>query len=351
MGVKNGQTDVTRNFVLRDSTTHEPATSLTITNISIRYAKDRMAMTEAVSLSSLAAADSAHTDNAGFHVGEGVYRIDFPDAAFNGGIGTKVLLIVKCAGVDTTFEEIELSPPVDVVSVSGGVTAADNLESACNNYSATRGLAGTALPAAAADGAGGLPISDAGGLDMDTKLANTNQVTAARMGALTDLIDGGRLDMLIDAIKTKTDFLPSITPGQANGLFIAGTNAAVTITSNSGHALTLSATGGTGSGMNVTAAGSMIPAIYIAGGLGGTGISGNITGNITGNVSGSVGSVSGAVGSVTGNVGGNVAGSVGSVTGNVSGSVNSVVTAVTATGVSDIKAVTDKLDTMVEVVP
>ncbi len=34
-------------------------------------------------------------------------------------------------------------------------------------YSATRGLSGTALPNAAADAAGGLPISDAGGLDMD----------------------------------------------------------------------------------------------------------------------------------------------------------------------------------------
>ena len=76
-------------------------------------------------------------------------------------------------------------------------------------YSTTRGLAGTALPDAAADAAGGLPISDAGGLDIDAKLANTNEVTAARMGALTDLIDGGRLDLLIDAIKAKTDNLPA----------------------------------------------------------------------------------------------------------------------------------------------
>lgn len=37
-------------------------------------------------------------------------------------------------------------------------------------YSATRGLAGTALPAAAADAAGGLPISDAGALDLDTQI-------------------------------------------------------------------------------------------------------------------------------------------------------------------------------------
>lgn len=37
-------------------------------------------------------------------------------------------------------------------------------------YSATRGLAGTALPNAAADAAGGLPISDAGGLDLDARI-------------------------------------------------------------------------------------------------------------------------------------------------------------------------------------
>lgn len=60
----------------------------------------------------------------------------------------------------------------------------------------------TSLPNAAADAAGGLPISDAGALDLDTQLANTNEVTAARMGALTDWINGGRLDLLLDAIPT-----------------------------------------------------------------------------------------------------------------------------------------------------
>jgi len=58
----------------------------------------------------------------------------------------------------------------------------------------------TALPNAAADAAGGLPISDAGGLDLDSKLANTNEITAARMGALTDWINGGRLDLILDII-------------------------------------------------------------------------------------------------------------------------------------------------------
>lgn len=83
-------------------------------------------------------------------------------------------------------------------------TEATNLEAACANYSATRGLTGTALPAAAADAAGGIPISDAGGLDLDAKLANTNEVTAARMGALTDWINGGRLDLILDDILLDT---------------------------------------------------------------------------------------------------------------------------------------------------
>ena len=83
-------------------------------------------------------------------------------------------------------------------------TEANNLESACSNYSVTRGLTGTAVPAAAADAATGLPISDAGGLDLDVQLANTNEVTAARMGALTDWINAGRLDLILDIIAADT---------------------------------------------------------------------------------------------------------------------------------------------------
>jgi hypothetical protein len=59
-------------------------------------------------------------------------------------------------------------------------------------WSATRGLAGTALPNAAADAAGGLVISDAGGLDIDAKLsvatsalATPTNITAATGVTLT----------------------------------------------------------------------------------------------------------------------------------------------------------------------
>ena len=97
-------------------------------------------------------------------------------------------------------------------------------------------------------------------------LADTNELQ-------TDWVNGGRLDLLIDGIKTKTDYLPSATAGNAGGVFIAGTNAATTVTTA-------------------------------------------LTTTFTGNLTGSVASVTGAVGSVTGAVG-SVTGAVGSVTGAV----------------------------------
>ena len=77
----------------------------------------------------------------------------------------------------------------------------------------------TALPNAAADAAGGLPISDAGGLALDTQLANTHEITAVRLATLTDWINGGRLDLLLDAIPTTamrgTDGANTVVPDAA----------------------------------------------------------------------------------------------------------------------------------------
>jgi hypothetical protein len=60
-------------------------------------------------------------------------------------------------------------------------------------WSATRGLAGTALPNAAADAAGGLVISDAGGLDIDTRLdaAVSSRLAPTTAGRTLDVSTGG----------------------------------------------------------------------------------------------------------------------------------------------------------------
>lgn len=84
-------------------------------------------------------------------------------------------------------------PEANVRAVSDDTTAANNLESACDNYSATRGLAGTALPAAAADTAGGLPISDAGALDIDNRT-----ISAADLTKLSALLAGTPSGSVVD---------------------------------------------------------------------------------------------------------------------------------------------------------
>jgi len=88
-----------------------------------------------------------------------------------------------------------------------------------------------------------------GGDVLDVSLT---QVNGAATTATLDTIKSDTA-----AVKVKTDFLPSATAGAAGGVFIAGTNAATSITTA-------------------------------------------LTADITGNLSGSVGSVTGAVGSVTG---------------------------------------------------
>ena len=57
----------------------------------------------------------------------------------------------------------------------------------------------TALPNAAADAAGGLPISDAGGLDVDTLNSNVTAALADTNELQTDWANGGRLDTILDA--------------------------------------------------------------------------------------------------------------------------------------------------------
>jgi len=96
-------------------------------------------------------------------------------------------------------------------------------------FSTTRGLAGTALPAAAADGVGGLPISEAGGLDMDAMAAdvaglNGEPMRGTNSAALASVCTEARLAELdaanlptdisavkadTGAVKSKTDNLPA----------------------------------------------------------------------------------------------------------------------------------------------
>jgi hypothetical protein len=118
------------------------------------------------------------------------------------------------------------------------------------------------------------------GVAVGTVTTVTNQLTGAAI-ATAVWQDATAGDFTAASSIGKSLYTSGVIPGAANGLFIAGTNAATTVTTS-------------------------------------------FTSTFTGNLTGSVGSVTGAVGSVTGAVG-SVTGAVGSVTGAV-GSVTAAVT-------------------------
>jgi hypothetical protein len=129
----------------------------------------------------------------------GWYRLDIPDAVLAAGVDHVGIHLKGATNMAPLPMEIQLASTNPNDGVRGGMTA---------------------LPDATADGVGGLPISDAGGLDLDAKLANTNEITAARMGALTDWIDAGRLDLILDAMAADV--------GGLGGAAMRGTDGAYT---------------------------------------------------------------------------------------------------------------------------
>jgi len=195
--IKKGSTDVSIELEIIDSTAGTPETGVVwnTAGIDLQYRRDG-AVSTAITEATLASLTTAHTDGGFLHIGNGVYRFDLPDAAVASGVDKVVIhgTVTGMIVIPCVIQLVDYDP-----------------------FDATR-LGLTALPNAAADAAGGLPISDAGGLDLDTKLANTNEITVARMGALTDWINGGRLDLILDIIAadTTTDIPALIATAQAD---------------------------------------------------------------------------------------------------------------------------------------
>jgi hypothetical protein len=108
----------------------------------------------------------AHADGGFLHINDGWYRLDLPDAACAAGVTG-----VQIGG--TVTDMVVLAPYIELV--------------AYNPYDTVR-LGLTALPNANADAAGGLPISDAGGLDLDGLDTNVSAilVDTAEIGTATD---------------------------------------------------------------------------------------------------------------------------------------------------------------------
>lgn len=133
MTVTGDSTDVTTYFVLRLAADGTEATGLTITNFDLQYVRSGAAPSTKQDATALAATDSAHSDNTAIEIDAtdqpGLYRVDWPDAAFASGV-KEVILSVKCATCFTEHLRVMIDAPVNVTKgagtawASGAITAA-----------------------------------------------------------------------------------------------------------------------------------------------------------------------------------------------------------------------------------
>lgn len=119
--VENHADDVITYFVMVDRTTGLRDTGVTIANLEMYYIEDQAAESADVFVGAHGAVTDAHTDGECIHVGHGVYRIDWTDDAFDGGVGKRVQLTVVDgdAGAKTETLVILLSPPSNVTQLDG----------------------------------------------------------------------------------------------------------------------------------------------------------------------------------------------------------------------------------------
>lgn len=156
-----GSTDYTKTVFIPDpaSTDGSGKTGLVAADLTVSYTRvetdNDVTVTDATSsLNDLASLTAAHADwglkEVSSTLAPGLYRLDIADAVFASGAWSAVVYVM------ITTSAAAASP------IEFGLVAYNKLDGV------RLGL--TALPNAAADAAGGLPISDAGGLDLDAKI-------------------------------------------------------------------------------------------------------------------------------------------------------------------------------------
>jgi hypothetical protein len=117
--IPNGSTSQSISVVIQD-VNGDPNSSgnLAITDLDL-YAQLDGAGTQStkIDLAALATADTAWTSGRAFHKGNGLFRIDIPDANLSDGIGASITYIVADGGSGgnrTAFYEVQLTDPITV---------------------------------------------------------------------------------------------------------------------------------------------------------------------------------------------------------------------------------------------
>ena len=191
--LKKGTTDVVRYFMMRKVSDGTAFTGATITTFDLQYTRELTAAATKIDAIVGTGGATTHVDNKVFEVdatdSPGLFMVCFPDAAFASGVDQVTLNLKYDATVFTEAQNIQLVDfdPFDAVRM--GMTA---------------------LPNAAADAAGGLPISDLGGIPMDD-IPITSEFEARTLLAADYVSTNGGTISTLDELDTAQDLEHAIT--------------------------------------------------------------------------------------------------------------------------------------------
>lgn len=176
--ILKGTTNLSDLIFIQDSssTTGAGLTGVTASMLTVNYMRvedDNDVTIASISMSDLTGTGTVHTDGGIEEISPaapGWYRIDLPDAMFATGARFAGLSVVDAAS--NNIAQVTLKYKLVDYDPEDGVR-----------------LGLTTLPNAAADAAGGLPISDVGGLDLDTLNSNVSAILTDTSTTLDNLVD------------------------------------------------------------------------------------------------------------------------------------------------------------------
>jgi hypothetical protein len=252
MEVLAGSTDITTYFNLRLAVDGTSATGLTISELDLQYVRSGVVPVAKVDAVALAATDTAHTDNRAIEIDAidqpGLYRVDWPDAAFAAGVREVIVTVkhttcfiehlrVNLTPVPANVETIKSNPVVNggTITFPSGATLASTTNITAGTIATVTNLTNLpTIPAnwlTAAGTAADFTTEIQAGLATAASLATaqtsiddlpTNAELATALGTADDAIL-----VQVALVKAKTDNLPSDPADQS--LIVAATDALATL--------------------------------------------------------------------------------------------------------------------------
>jgi len=119
--ITKGSTSQSISVVICDVNDDPNVAGVTIANLDLYCLRDGHQMSAKTDLVALASDHAAWTSGRAYHQGQGLYRIDIPDANLSDGNGvTLTYAIVDAVSHNrTAYYEVQLNPPIDVNTIYG----------------------------------------------------------------------------------------------------------------------------------------------------------------------------------------------------------------------------------------